>query len=389
MSPQIMLYSMGGLTSWRNDRNVSPPQHIAISLAGPFAGFLFGGLVYMSGFLAPDLYADRIGQYAYDDLLRVNFWWGIFNLLPILPLDGGNVVHSLEVWARKRPTGSIALGISLLTAVAVAILAVLAGEKWIAFLMVMFAWNNGRALFQKQQTVSEEDVRPPIEDARAAIKNADSAAAVRLAKDALRYARSREEEIEAHQTLVQGFILEGDIDQAKKEADRLRGMYGAPTLLQALAGFERDQLLRAIPVLEYAYRTGPSADLNFAFANSLIAAGRFSEAANVITEQTQPEYAAGLYSMLQMDAYRAGAYEISAQAGLRAFDRTKAPSAAYNVACAEARLGLEDEALAWLDRAVDAGFRDAHSLATDPDFESVRRRPEFERVFGKLREAVA
>ena len=39
LSPQIMLYSMGGLTSWREEKSISHAKHIAISLAGPFAGF--------------------------------------------------------------------------------------------------------------------------------------------------------------------------------------------------------------------------------------------------------------------------------------------------------------------------------------------------------------
>src|SRR5215510_2673923 len=45
LSPQIMLYSMGGLTSWTDEKGISHAKHIAISLAGPFAGFLFYGVI--------------------------------------------------------------------------------------------------------------------------------------------------------------------------------------------------------------------------------------------------------------------------------------------------------------------------------------------------------
>src|SRR5215468_6664478 len=96
LSPQIMLYSMGGVTSWRDEKGVSHAKHIAISLAGPFAGFLFYGLVSLSNVALPDLFADQLGRQTYDDLRFVNLWWGTFNLLPILPLDGGNVAHSIE-----------------------------------------------------------------------------------------------------------------------------------------------------------------------------------------------------------------------------------------------------------------------------------------------------
>src|SRR5215510_3151812 len=71
LSPQIMLYSMGGLTSWREEKSISHAKHIAISLAGPFAGFIFGGVVYLTGEAMSDLFADRLGKQTYIDLLFV------------------------------------------------------------------------------------------------------------------------------------------------------------------------------------------------------------------------------------------------------------------------------------------------------------------------------
>jgi Zn-dependent protease len=389
MTPQIMLYSMGGLTSWQDDRGVSPPKHIAISLAGPFAGFLFGGIVILSKIMMPDLFADRIGRSALQDLLWVNFGWGLFNLLPIVPLDGGHVVQSIEEWVRKKPGGVIARVVSLVAAGGVGLWALSIGWTWVMILMVMFAWNNGNALFQLFQYNRGDRAQPLFGQAQSAIANDDGAAAVRLAKDMSRSADSKEMESEAHRILVQGLILEGDVDQAKKEVDRLRAIYGPQAMLHALAGLERNQLPRAIPVIEYAYNSGPTPDLNFTLANALIAAGRFQEALPLIAEQAQPEYAAGLYTMLQSEAFGAGAYGLSAQAGRQAFERTKAAAVAYNIGCAEARMGQDDEALAWIERAIDAGFRDVRSLASDPDLAALRSRPEFERISGRLREAIA
>jgi Zn-dependent protease len=48
LSPQITLYSMGGLTSWSEVTEIAPPKHLAISLAGPAAGFLLGGVLFLS-----------------------------------------------------------------------------------------------------------------------------------------------------------------------------------------------------------------------------------------------------------------------------------------------------------------------------------------------------
>src|SRR5215470_860576 len=61
LSPQILIYGFGGLTSWTDEKDVSPIKRIAISLAGPFAGFLFYGLIMLLGVALPDLFSDSLG----------------------------------------------------------------------------------------------------------------------------------------------------------------------------------------------------------------------------------------------------------------------------------------------------------------------------------------
>ncbi|HEY8460674.1 MAG TPA: site-2 protease family protein [Blastocatellia bacterium] len=380
LSPQITFYMMGGLTSWVEEKSVPHVKRIAISLAGPFAGFIFYGLVLVSNANLPDLFADRLGRQVYHDLQFVNLWWGIFNLLPILPLDGGNVIYSLEQWVTKKPGGGITRMVSLLAAGCVGLWALSVGALWIIMLMAFFAWSNGAALFHLFQYERDGRVRPLLDRAQEAVNNDDGATAVQLAKEALNSARSAEMKEIAQRLLLQGLILGADIEAAKKEADRLQAVYGHAALLQALAGFERRQLPRAIPVIEYSYATAPSPDLNFTFANALIIAGRFQEAISLIARQQQPEYAAGAYKVLQIAAFHSGDYELSAEAGRLAFERTKDPEVAYNIACAEARAGRAGDALAWIERAVEAGYRDGAAMASDPDLQTLRAMPEFEAV---------
>src|SRR5215475_9737000 len=303
LSPQILIYGFGGMTSWTDEKGVSPPKHIAISLAGPFAGFLFGGVVYLSNIALPDLFADHFGYVTYRDLLWVNWGWGIFNLLPVLPLDGGNVAYSIEQWVTKKHRGVITRVVSLLVAGGVGLWALsVRGGGWVVFLMALFAWNNGSALFQLLQYDRDGSVRPLLDQAQGAVKNDDGAAAVQLAKEALNSASSVEVKEEAQRILLQGLILGGDIEQAKKEADRLQAVYGHAALLRALAGFDRGQLPRAIPVIEYSYPAAPSPELNYTFADALIAAGRLQEAQQLIARQPQPRYAAASYVALQTAA---------------------------------------------------------------------------------------
>lgn len=388
LSPQIMLYSMGGLTSWTDEKGISHAKHIAISLAGPFAGFLFYGIVFLSNIYLPDLFADHLGRQTYHDLQRVNLWWGVFNLLPILPLDGGNVAYSVEQWVTKKHRGVITRVISLLVAVGVGLWALSSDWLWVVFLMGLFAWNNGSALFQSLQYDRDGSVRALLDRAQEAVKTDEGAAAVQLAKEALNSAHSMEVKEEAQRILLQGLILGGDIEQAKKEADRLQAVYGHAALLRALAGFERGQLPRAISVIEYSFPTSPSPELNYTFADALITAGRLQEASLLIARQQNPEYAAAAYVALQTAAFHSGEYELSSEAGRQVFERTKKPAIAYNIACAEACAGRADEALAWIERAVEMGYRDVKAMASDSDLETLRSRPEFEAICDRLRGAV-
>jgi tetratricopeptide (TPR) repeat protein len=57
---------------------------------------------------------------------------------------------------------------------------------------------------------------------------------------------------------------------------------------------------------------------------------------------------------------------------------------AYNLSCALARAGDEGEALEWLERAIDLGYRDGGFLASDPDLEGLRRRSAYRRLLDRL-----
>ncbi len=87
----IEIHGMGGHVT--HSRTTAGNQ-LRISLAGPGAGFLIGLPVLgalMSGWIPDDPIAQGIAR----DIVFVNVGWGILNLLPMMPLDGGNALRSL------------------------------------------------------------------------------------------------------------------------------------------------------------------------------------------------------------------------------------------------------------------------------------------------------
>jgi Zn-dependent protease len=72
-------------------------------------------------------------------LLQLNIYWGLINLLPVYPLDGGQIARELLLMAdsRKGIRRSLVLSIGTGAVVAVGVLVLQRGEG--IFLAVMFA----------------------------------------------------------------------------------------------------------------------------------------------------------------------------------------------------------------------------------------------------------
>ena len=114
---EIVLYWCGGLAFSQRQFNRTPWREIAVSLAGPFAGFGLYGLTVGVWHLLPDEETLPISvRFVFYQLFRINLAWGLVNLLPVLPLDGGQVCQSLLSWGRFRDPSRTAMQVSAVVA---------------------------------------------------------------------------------------------------------------------------------------------------------------------------------------------------------------------------------------------------------------------------------
>lgn len=97
--PNILLYHFGGLAFYTPTSGHTPQRAILISFAGPGAGFLLYGLVYGIEFSIYHYGDPRIlseaAWWAIYLLKRINLYWGLLNLIPVFPLDGGQISRNL------------------------------------------------------------------------------------------------------------------------------------------------------------------------------------------------------------------------------------------------------------------------------------------------------
>lgn len=142
-SPEVLLQSMGGLTVY--DARTTRGQQLVITAAGP-AIQIAGGLAVLSVTGRFGLSAGgSLTAFAADVWVLVSLLWGVLNLVPILPLDGGQLFRDLLPLARERRT-RVAHLVSVVLAGAGLVWALQRGDTWIALLSGLFGWMNLQAL---------------------------------------------------------------------------------------------------------------------------------------------------------------------------------------------------------------------------------------------------
>ena len=355
--PRVTLTGFGGVT-------VGPVhprgKALVVTLAGPGAGFLAALVgVYLHGVVSP---GSTVAATAVDDLIWVNLVWGIFNLLPILPLDGGNV--AAELFGIKA-----ARMLSLAGAVGLAALGLYLGQLFLPFLAFFFGSQSLNALRAQRDRPQLEQ----LDEARGALLRGDTARAVEILEPVRQSPGSFPVEVTAAELLAWAALAES------RPAD------AAASLASLRAGATRSsQLVQRTVELANGADNVPLA-LAWVYCDDIVAAmvaARVVVAAGVLDrlldELTKlPKNAPGPprtngYRALQLGLHHAGRFRDAARVGDLLFFQDPAPLVAYNVACSWALAGETEQALAWLDRAVEHGFRDSTLLDQDNNFDSIR-----------------
>jgi len=143
LEPAIELHGFGGVTSWRGATALPPAQRALVSAAGPAVGVAVGAAALVLARLLPpgSPLLGELMQY----VVWVNLGWGLLNLLPILPLDGGMIVGSLAE-AAWGPQGIFGVRLlSVVVCMALCAIAFSAGWLWSAVLAAVLAVTNLQA----------------------------------------------------------------------------------------------------------------------------------------------------------------------------------------------------------------------------------------------------
>jgi Zn-dependent protease len=331
--PSIHLAGLGGLTTYVPPHPVSRARSVAISVAGPAVGIVIG--------LALVAYRRGVGVHSEleSSIVDMAIWttlaWSLLNLLPILPLDGGQTMRELLPGSPAKRATRAAM-VSVVVAVAAALVAVKFDLVFGALLALFFVLSN-----------------------IGTIRTARAEGALDV------------------NTQVVRLLWSGRPDDAQDFASDP----GLQPLIRSALKAVGPEPAGGRAELELAART--NADEAVAATSLLLAVhrvhGDWAAARDVVAGESRVHAVYVLYA--QTFAFRSGAQRESAEIGQAWLDRTgpvlsdqaEVPAMiAYNTACGWTAAGELDRGLAAFRRAAELGFADLTAVDSDDDIAPLR-----------------
>lgn len=399
VEPEISLHGMGGTTRWRVVLPLRRIDQILISLAGPFMNFLIAGLIYAAYRLAPGalMRLPSVALHALGAASSINLFWGVLNLLPVLPLDGGHVLEQALGPKRIR----ITLGISFLAGAGLTVLGLAWHQYWIALIFGMGAFSSYQR-FREESADGGESAMPParrkapdssegiapelmalLQSARHAVAEEQTARAMTLAQQVLggdggTIPVSPRAVLQALEIITWAHLLDGRLDQAADTLAQIRKMGEPDAALAGAVALARKDLRDARRVLEAARARGDDRkEVVGPLIQVLIEQGEIARAAAVAFDIVDSLSDDDARRMAQI-AFESRSFDWSARLYEAIFDRHKRPDDAYDAARAHAQDDRPDRALDMLRKAVETGFSDRARAWSDAALEGLRRGQDLE-----------
>lgn len=312
----IELAGMGGLTRHRGAQMNSFKEFLVV-LNGPLAGFLLFLLAsFVMFFYRPFLppFVANVVQMT----VWINFYWTVFNMMPVYPMDGGQLVRIILEAIFGLKGVKFSLFLSMVAGVSLSLYFLSVQSIYIAALFLLFSYESYKAwhsAFQLSETDTKGDLQ---EDLRQAQREMDL----------------------------------GDLESAKLK----------------LLGLREKTKKGSIFLAATAY-----------LGKVLLLQDRLDEAFDLL-QSSEKELPPEALALFQDVAYKKGELKKAIDLGNRAFQELPTMQIAMTNALANAQLGDARSTVGWIECARREGLSDLADVIKRAEFNTVRSDPLFCRL---------
>ncbi|GAB4410310.1 MAG: hypothetical protein OHK0039_14580 [Bacteroidia bacterium] len=377
IQPWIELYMLGGLTyaSAAAAEDLSNGQRIFVSFAGPLMSLAMGAVIAIYYYIAgamPAVFLEPREAIAYP--LFFSIGWGVLNLLPILPLDGGNILRYLLAFNPRWNALRIAATIGIVLGAVLLVVLLYDRQFWNAMLVGFLIFTNVQHLRSGSGT-GERSSR--VDQMMQHLRQGDSDTALQLALDILQNRRNKADRGLAMQVVSHIYLQRQDMQAARQFAsDYPDYATQVPELRLALL-VEQGAYEEATTFARDTYALRPDPAIGQMYIELLVLQQQH-DALDAFLRLIQGREGAGELALHTAQLLlRRGAYDRALAISQTLFERDKNAVPAMLAAEGLARLGRAAEARQWIERAIAAGQRDLSAVRRSPGFEAVRDLPDF------------
>jgi Zn-dependent protease len=179
---RILLMPIGGMAEMDSIPR-QPARELLITLAGPAVNFVIAAVLYIFVGLPRGWHLFGFSEFPdnargfFQLLLHANLFMGLFNLLPIFPMDGGRIFRALL--ATRLPyllATRLAVRVGKILAVIAAVVALVIYDNFLAAVLFTFILLAGEAEYRAAERRERDDQhwremldriygrRPPLEE---------------------------------------------------------------------------------------------------------------------------------------------------------------------------------------------------------------------------------
>ena len=373
----IVLHGFGGVTVSPGRGRLKRARSILVSLAGSITALL---LLYLptriyfgSASFADQAQLPEAFWWALAFLNFQNLWWSLANLLPVRPLDGGNVVTELFGIDQAR---KISMGV----AIAAGIWCFFNDQSYGGFFFLLLAFLSFQEMRAAQSGADMDAFHVDAPDTPEGQRRRSQANLSVVGQPQAPTMGTMDPERAQH--LAWAALKQGDVPAAARITRGL-GKGVDPFLKAATALASGDK--NAFQLFEDAYVAVPSGPSNLIATEVLARTGAAVVVARRLAERPDGKGREGAGS-LQTHLHYANCFGDAAEVGTVVYAANPPSKAqtAFEVACSWAKAGDTDHAIEWLERAADDGFRAASLIDGEPDLETVRADPRWPLLRARL-----
>lgn len=236
--PSIELVALGGLTRFEGIEGARPWQRMLMVASGPTVNAAFGALCLV----VYAVFGAKLGPLAAETLEYAGWLqlaWAFLNLLPMLPLDGGQLLLEGARWIAPERGPRVAGGVMLIVVGAIVLFTLRQPEPNLFLLFIALLSGVAAYRLARDGTLAlGEEGRTPREQAHFALARRDGKRLVTLAGKLVSAASSVEELDEAFYLLAWGRLFAGEPAEAKKAASAITAAHPSTHALEGAIALE-------------------------------------------------------------------------------------------------------------------------------------------------------